>query len=102
RLDVCRRHVLARRVDDDLLLAVDQAEISLLVELADVACVQPAVRVDCLGGLLGQVPVAEHHELRPYEHLTVLGDPDLAPRAWRPDRPDPHGSGPVARARATG
>ena len=58
RLDVRRRHVLAGRVDDELLLAVDDLEVAVLVELADVAGVQPAVGVDRLGGLLGLVAVA--------------------------------------------
>ena len=51
RLDVRRRHVLAGRVDDQLLLAVDDREVAVLVDLADVAGVQPAVGVERLGGL---------------------------------------------------
>ena len=46
RLDVRRRHVLAGGVDDQLLLAVDDREVAVGVELADVAGVQPAVGVD--------------------------------------------------------
>ena len=42
-LDVRGRHVLAGRVDDQLLLAVDDLQVAVVVELADVAGVQPAV-----------------------------------------------------------
>ena len=52
-LDVRRRHVLAGRVDDQLLLAIDDPHVPVGVDLADVAGVQPALRVDRLGGLLG-------------------------------------------------
>ena len=38
--------------------------VAVLVDLADVAGVQPAVGVDRLGGLLGQVAVAGHHDRR--------------------------------------
>ena len=54
-LDVRRRHVLAGGVDDELLLAVDDLEVAVVVDLADVAGVQPAVVVErlarsCRGG----------------------------------------------------
>src|ERR671935_213872 len=52
-LDVGRRHVLAAGGDDQLLLAVHDPQVAVLVQLADVAGVQPAVLVDQLpGGLL--------------------------------------------------
>ena len=51
RLEVGRADVLAARGDDQLLLAIDDAEIALVVELADVTGVQPTVD-DRLGGLL--------------------------------------------------
>ena len=62
--------------------------IAVVVELADVARVQPAVGIDRLGGLLGHVAVADHHELAADEHLAVLGELDLDARApaARPSR----------------
>ena len=73
RLDVRRRHVLARGVDDQLLLAVDQRDVAVLVDRGDVAGVQPAVVVERLGRALGQVAVADHHDLRAREQLAVVG-----------------------------
>ena len=84
-LDVRRRHVLAGGVDDELLLAVDDLQIAVLVELADVAGVQPAIGVDRLGGLLGRAAVAEHHDLAAHEHLAVIGDRDLDAGRGRAD-----------------
>ena len=45
-LEVGRGDVLAAGGDDQLLLAVDDAQVAVVVELADVAGVQPAVVVD--------------------------------------------------------
>ena len=42
-LDVGRRDVLAARSDEDLLLAVDDLDEALVVDLGDVAGVQPPV-----------------------------------------------------------
>src|SRR5579862_1628670 len=50
-----RRDVLAVGVDDQLLLAVGDAQEALAVHLADVAGVEPPLGVDRLGGLLRQV-----------------------------------------------
>ena len=50
--------VFAARCDDDVLHAVCDAEEPFLVHQAHVTGVQPAVRVDGFGGLLGQVQVA--------------------------------------------
>src|SRR6202011_4373869 len=80
----------ASRVDDDLLLAVDDGEEAVLVQLADVARVEPAVRVDRLGGLRGIVPVAEHDAVAAAQHLAVVAELDLDPgRGWA-DGSDPH------------
>src|SRR5215211_8593775 len=57
-LDVGRRHVLAGGVDDQLLLAVDDLQVAVLVELADVAGVQPAVVGEGLVVFLGQIAVS--------------------------------------------
>ena len=45
-LEVGRADVLAAGGDDQLLLAVDDAEVAVVVELADVARVQPTVVVE--------------------------------------------------------
>ena len=88
RLDVGRRHVLAGRVDDDLLLAVDDLQVAVLVELADVAGVEPAVVVDRLRGLVGLVAVALHDHGRADQHLAVLRQLDLHARRGRTDGAD--------------
>src|SRR5215467_9260145 len=59
--DVGRGHVLARRVDDQLFLAVDDPHVSVVIDGGDVAGVQPPVRIDGFGGLGGVVVVALHH-----------------------------------------
>ena len=46
-------HVLAARGDDELLLAIDDAEVAVVVDLTDVAGVEPAVGVERFGGALG-------------------------------------------------
>ena len=56
-LEVRRADVLAARRDDQLLLAVDDLEVALVVDHADVAGVQPAVD-HRLGGLVGLLEVA--------------------------------------------
>ena len=60
-LDLDAVDVLAA-ADDHVLLAVGDEEEALVVEVADVAGVEPAVGVDRLGGGLGLVPVAGHED----------------------------------------
>src|ERR671914_1470250 len=97
RLDVRGRHVLAPRVDDQLLLAVDDLQVAVLVEFAHVARVEPAVVVHRLAGLVGLVAVAGHDELAADQHLAVVRKPDLGARGRRADRPDLDPLGRVAR-----
>ncbi len=78
-LDVRRRHVLAGRVDDQLLLAVDDAHVAVGVDLGDVAGVQPAVGVDRLGRALGVVAIAAHHDRAAHEQLAVVRERKLDP-----------------------
>src|SRR5688572_27104177 len=73
-LDLVRIHVEARH-EDHVLLAVHDADESLLVHDADVAGMEEPVLTDHLGGLVGPLPVAGHH-LRP-------ADADLARLAER-------------------
>ena len=102
RLDVRRRHVLAGRVDDQLLLAVDDRDVAVLVDRGHVAGVQPAVVVERLGGAVGQVAVADHDDLRADEQLAVLGQLDLDARRRQPDGADLDPLARVRRARAAG
>ena len=69
-LDLLGVDVLAS-ADDHVLGSVDEHQVSVLVEAADVAGVQPAVD-EGLGGLLGSVQVAAH-DVRPRdEYLAGL------------------------------
>ena len=47
--------------DEHVLDAVGDADVACVVDVPDVAGVQPAVGVDGLGGGLGVVEVADHH-----------------------------------------
>src|SRR6478735_1635544 len=49
--------------DDHVLDPADDVAVAVLAHLGEVAGVHPAVGVDGLGGLLGVVPVAEHHRV---------------------------------------
>ena len=68
--------VLAAGGHQDLLLAPGDPDEALVVDLADVAGVEPAVGIDGLGGGLRVGPVAGE-DLAALEHdLAVVGDPD--------------------------
>src|SRR5215210_4318047 len=76
--------VLAARRDDDVLLAAGDREVAVLVELAEVAGVQPAVLERLARGLLVLVVALE--DVRPPDQdLAVVGDPDLASLECSPD-----------------
>src|ERR1700722_1390610 len=102
RLDVRRRHVLASRADDQLLLAIDDSQVALLVEDTDVARAQPAILGEGLAGLLWEIAIAEHHDFGFDEHLTVAVQLDLDPRRGWADGTDPDLSGWVDATRAAG
>ena len=57
---VVRINVLAARGDDDVLGATDQCELTLTVELTEIACAQPAVTDYAARGFF-VTRVAEHH-----------------------------------------
>src|SRR6476646_920953 len=61
-LDVGRRHVLPGGVDDQLLLAVDDPDVPVTVDLGDVAGAQPAVAVDRLRSAHRIVVVTAHDD----------------------------------------
>ena len=64
-------------------------QVAVVVELADVAGVEPAVGVDRLARLLGHVAVAGRDERAADQHLAVVGELDLRSRRGRADRADP-------------
>src|SRR6266487_1737039 len=63
--------------DDQVLLAVDHPQVAVLVEVADVAGMQPAA-AQRLRGRLRRVPVAEHHAGGAAADLAALAEGDLA------------------------
>ena len=71
-----RRDVLAARGDQDLLLATGDPDEAVVVELADVAGVEPAVGVDRLVGRGLVVPVPVEDDRSAQQDLAVVGDPD--------------------------
>lgn len=76
-LDVRRRHVLARRVDDELLLAVDDGDETVCIDRCDVTRVQPAVGIQRRGRLLRCVAVAPHDSRTAQLELPVLAESHL-------------------------
>ena len=80
RLEVRGRDVLAAGGDDELLLAVDDPQVPIGVQRADIPGVQPPLGIDRLGRLLGILVVALHHVATAHQHLTVLGDTNLDAR----------------------
>ena len=71
-----RGDVLAAGGDQDLLLAAGDPDEALVVDLAEVAGVEPAVGVERLGGRRVVVPVAGEDLAAPEQQLAVVGDPD--------------------------
>ncbi len=59
-LDLARVHVEAAR-DDELLGSPDDAEVAVVIELADVAAAEPSVGVERVAGRVVPVPVAGEH-----------------------------------------
>ena len=88
RFQVRRRDVLAPRGDDQLLLAIDDPQVSGIVERADVAAVEPAVGVEHLGGLRRIVEVAAEHIAAAAAHLAVGIEAHFDARHGRADRSD--------------
>ena len=71
-LDFLREDVLAVLGDDDALLAAGHVQETVLVEVTDVAGVEPAV-LDDLGGLFRIVEVAHHDGRTAADDLAVAG-----------------------------
>ena len=72
-----RGDVLAARGDQDLLLAPGDPDEALVVDLAHVTGVEPAVALEHLGGRGVVLPVAGEDLAALEQQLAVLGDPDL-------------------------
>src|SRR6266487_940124 len=69
-----RRHVLAGGGHDQLLLAAGDAQEAVVVQLTDVAAVEPAVDVERLSGGGLVVPVPLEDVVAEDEDLPVVGD----------------------------
>jgi hypothetical protein len=76
RLELGGRHLVAL-VLDELLDAIDEHDVAVLVGAADVAGVQPAIGVDRPRGGLGVVEVAAHDLRAAHAHLAVLAGAEL-------------------------
>jgi len=72
-LDAGRGHVLARRVDDQFLLAAGDRHVPVVVDGGDVAGMQPPAGADRVGGPGRVVAVALHHGGAMQQQLTVVG-----------------------------
>jgi hypothetical protein len=60
-----------------LLDAVDDPQVAVVVEGADVAGVQPAVLVERVGGRRREMPVAAHDHGPAHQHLALVREADL-------------------------
>src|SRR6188474_657624 len=87
-LDQLWCHLLSARRDDDVLLAIGDANVSVGVDGANVARVEPPA-LECLRRFLGPVPVALHDDRALHEDLAVLGDLHLDLVERRSDGSDP-------------
>ena len=74
----------AARVDDDLLLAVDDRQEPVVVKGPDIPCPQPAVRTNRFGRLCWLSPIAAHDDRARHFDLTVSGEPDADPSLPQP------------------
>ena len=88
RLQQHGRHVLATRGDENLLAPADDEVVAVVVHLAEVTGVKPALRVDGVLGLLLVVHVPEHRGPRPGTDLGSLGELGLTAWCAPADRAD--------------
>ena len=83
--DALGSNVVALVVDEDILLAIGDHQMAILVEMADVASVEPAVLQRFVA--LGVVhPVTVHHQFAAHEDLAIAGDLHLDLVERRADR----------------
>ncbi|GBD42535.1 hypothetical protein HRbin39_01929 [bacterium HR39] len=94
-LHLLGRDVVAAGIDDDVLLAVGDAQISVRIQHAHITRVQPAALQRLGGG--DRIPeIALHDVGAAHEDLAVPGDPHLHPLERRPHRLDAAGTGRIA------
>ncbi len=79
RLELGRRHLEAFHLDQ-LLQPIDDREITVGVDHADITRAQPAVRVERACSCFRVVEVALHYLRTPHPHLAALADVDVAAR----------------------
>ncbi len=76
-LDRLRRDVLAARSLEQLFLAIRDAQESILVEGADVACLKPSIPREHSARLFRLVVITAHHIWTTHFDLAVFGDANL-------------------------
>src|SRR6185369_11107802 len=94
-LDVRGRDVLAPRVDEDVLLAIDDLEKAVLGPTADVARAEPAVLGERGGGCGRVLEVAREHVRATREDLAVGVELQLERRQRLADRIETERAGPI-------
>jgi len=72
RLDALRGDVVAAAADDNIFLAIGDPNEAIVVDLTDVAGVDPAI-AQGLGGGIGIVPVPVHRQLAANQYFAVVG-----------------------------
>ena len=72
-----RRDVIALVVDDQVLFAIGNGDTSAIIDVADVARVQPTVLYDPVGLRLVP-PIALHHQRTAHKDLAIFGNLDLS------------------------
>src|SRR5690606_14034976 len=100
-LDRLRGDVLATGDNYYVLLAIGDSQV-IVLQLADVAGVEPSVRIDNLGGLFRLPEVPLHDVGASREDLAVLGDAHLHSFKGAPNGAQPEVSGSVHRDHGRG
>ena len=94
--DVARRDVLAASRDDQVFLAIGDAQVSVRIELTDIAGVQPAA-VEGLGRGVRLLVVGVEHDPATNQDLAVVGDANLVAAQCLSHRADARVGGAVHR-----
>ncbi len=71
-LDIGRRQVLTRLVNQQFLLAIDDRDIAVGADLSDVAGSEPTVGIHRFRGLLRLISIAPHHDRSTHEQFAIL------------------------------